>query len=64
MKLSFEKIIKHIEWVPIPVGKLTLVLSLLGIDCAMLIGLVGILCIIYILYAVYLLTQRPKFGWQ
>ena len=64
MKLSFEKIMKHIECLSIPIGTLALGLSLAGIDCVSLIALAGILCIVYILYAIYLWTFRPKFDWH
>ena len=64
MKLSFEKIMKHIECLTIPIGTLALGLSLAGIDCVSLIALAGILCIVYILYAIYLWTFRPKFDWH
>ena len=64
MKLSFEKIMKHIECLTIPIGTLALGLSLAGIDCVSLIALAGILCIVYIIYAIYLWTFRPKFDWH
>lgn len=64
MKLSFEKIMKHIEWLTIPVGGLALILSLSGIDCIFLIGLASVLCIVYVLYASYLWILTPKFDWH
>ena len=64
MKLSFEKIMKHIEWLTIPIGTLALVLSLLSVDCVSLIVFAGVLCIVYILYASYLWAFRPKFDWH
>ena len=64
MKLSFEKIMKHIEWLTIPIGTLALVLSLLSVDCVSLIVFAGVLCIVYILYAGYLLAFLPKFDWH
>ena len=64
MKVSFEKIMKHIEYLTIPIGTLALGLSLAGIDCVSLIALAGILCIVYILYAIYLWTFRPKLDWH
>lgn len=64
MKLSFEKIMKHIERLTIYVGVFTLVLSLFGIDCIYLIGLASVLFIVYVSYAFYLWKQRPKFDWH
>ena len=64
MKFSFEKIMKYIECLTIPIGTLALGLSLAGIDCVSLIALAGILCIVYILYAIYLWAFRPKFDWH
>ena len=64
MKFSFEKIMKHIEWLTIYVGVFTLVLSLFGIDCIYLTGLASVLFIVYFSYAIYLWKQRPKFDWH
>lgn len=64
MKLSFEKIMKHIELLTIPIGTLALVLSLLSVDCVSLIVFAGVLCFVYILYASYLWAFRPKFDWH
>lgn len=64
MKLSFEKIMKHIDWLTICVGVFSLVLSLFGIDCIYLTGLASVLFIVYFLYAIYLWIQRPKFDWH
>lgn len=64
MKLSFEIIMRRIEWITIPVGALALILSLLGITCSHLIAVAGILCGVYILYVGYLWIQRPKFDWH
>ncbi len=64
MNLSFEKIMKRIEWLAIPVGGLALILSIFGIDCASLTLFAGVLCLVYILYASYLWVLRPKFDWH
>ena len=52
MKFSFEKIMKHIEWLTIYVGVFTLVLSLFGIDCIYLTGLASVLFIVYFSYRI------------
>lgn len=70
MKLSFEKIMKHIDWIAIPIGLLALISSISG--CGSIFGIrsgcftiiAGITCILYILYAAYLLILRPKFDWH
>jgi len=70
MKLSFEKIMKHIDWIAILIGLLALISSISG--CGSIFGIrsgcltiiAGITCILYILYAAYLLILRPKFDWH
>lgn len=70
MKLSFEKIMKHIDWIAILTGLIALVLSIFGCDYILgiksiyLIGIAGFLCAVYISYAFYLWILRPKFDWH
>ena len=64
MKLSFEKIMKHIDWIAILTCLIALVLSILGIKSIYLIGFPGFLCAVYVSYAFYLWKQRPKFDWH
>ena len=55
----FEKIMRNIEWVTIPLGGMALILSLLGHDSLAGFGLA--LCVLYLIYAVILWAVRPKF---
>ena len=70
MKLSFEKIMKHIDWIAILTGLIALVLSIFGCDYILgiksiyLIGIAGFLCAVYVSYAFYLWILRPKFDWH
>ncbi len=70
MKLSFEKIMKYIDWIAILAGLIALVSSIFGCDCILgiksiyLIGIAGILCAVYVTYAIYLWILRPKFDWH
>lgn len=70
MKLSFEKIMKHIDWIAILTGLIALLLSIFGCDYKLgiksiyLIGFPCFLCAVYVLYAFYLWKQRPKFDWH
>ncbi len=60
----FERIMKNIEWITIPIGGVALILSLFGCDFDYLTGFAGVLCLIYIIYAGYLWVLRPKFDWH
>ena len=71
MKCSFEKMMKGMEWVSIPVGLAALILSFFSFDCvflsvlhAILVILAGILCLSYIAYTAYLCIRMPKFDWH
>lgn len=64
MKCSFEKIMKDIDWVVIPIGILALILSLFGVDCKCLTILAGFLGLLYFAYAIYLWLHEPKFDWH
>lgn len=55
---------KVIDFIAIPIGILTLTLSLFGYDSPLLISVAGIIWIFYLCYAIVLWIVRPKFDWH
>lgn len=60
----FERIMRIMDWIAIPIGGLALVLSLFGYDCDCFTMIAGGLCLLYLAYAGYLRYYRPKFDWH